>query len=71
MGFEGGKIQILCFCLNPALVLFVLHSALAAVLGPHPGWSPLTPSIMPGQAKVLLRRGITFVCIVCVTYHIR
>lgn len=36
MGFEGGKRKILFFCLNPALALFVLHSALAAVLGPHP-----------------------------------
>ena len=36
MGFEGGKREILCFCLNPALALFVLHSALAAILGWHP-----------------------------------
>lgn len=71
MGFEGGKRKILCFCLNPALALLVLHSALAAVLGPHPRVVSPAPSNPPDQAEVVLRRVIALVCIVCVTYHIR
>lgn len=72
MDLWGKKRKIFCFCLNPALDLCVLYSALREpALGPH------AKEISPGQLHFtgscgnLLRRMITFVCIVHVTYQVQ